>query len=151
MSQKKVICQGVVVPGHQVASGKASDSPYPSGTIEMQTPHFLALGVDLRNFYPGTLNVSIAPFGFELNPSVTLPQIKWSANHAAETFSFVPVEIAWQQQAFHGFIYYPHPETKINHFQDPCVIELLAPLLPDITYGYSLSITASAQELIIKK
>jgi len=151
MFTKKVTCQGIVVSGHQVASGKARRSPYPDGTIKMQTPHFLALGVDLRNFYAGTLNVSIAPYLFTLNPPITLPQVKWSAKHDAETFSFVPVEIAWQQQRFDGLIYYPHPETKINHFQNPSVLEVLAPPLPDMTYGCAVSITASAEELILEK
>ncbi|MEO0518268.1 MAG: hypothetical protein AAF171_13325 [Cyanobacteria bacterium P01_A01_bin.116] len=54
---KVVTLEGVVVPGHRVASGQAQDSPYPHGTIEMQQPHFLSLGVDLSPYYPGTLNV----------------------------------------------------------------------------------------------
>lgn len=151
MTIRKVTCHGKVVPGHQVASGNSSQSPYPSGTIDMQTPHFLALGVDLRPFYAGTLNVSIAPDRFELRPSITLPQVKWSKDHAAETFSFVPIELHWQQQTFSGLIYYPHPETKINHFQDPSVLELLLPPLPAIHYGSAVSFTASAQELIIQR
>ena len=110
-----------VVAGHQVASGQATQSPYPQGTIEMQMPHFLARGVDLSPYFPGTLNVSIAPHQFELCPPVTLADVKWSPEHAAESFSFVPIELTWVGLTVSGLIYYPRPETKINHFQDPSV------------------------------
>lgn len=116
----------------------------------MQTPHFLACGVDLSEFYPGTLNVSIAPARFELSPKVTLPQVKWSPHHAAESFSFVPIKLIWEADTFAGLIYYPRPETKINHFQDPSVLELLLPWISGIAYGNDVSLSASAEELIIK-
>jgi len=116
----------------------------------MQTPHFQALGVNLALFYPGTLNVSIAPYHFELVPSQTLHRVKWSPEHEAESFSFAPVCLLWQQQSVSGLIYYPRPETKINHFQDPSVIELLMPFVSGITYGSSVALTASSSELIIR-
>jgi len=141
---------GKVVPCYQVASGLGKNSPYPAGTIALQTPHFAALGVDLSPFYPGTLNVSIAPYRFALLPPVTLHQVKWSPGHDAESFSFVPIRFIWQQQTAVGLIYYPCPETKIDHFQDPSVIELLLPKIRDITYGDRVTLIASASELIIK-
>lgn len=147
----EVTVRGVVVPGHRVASGLAENSPYPSGTIEMQSPHFLDLGVDLSPFYPGTLNVSIAPYCFELAPVRSLHQVKWSPDHAAESFSFVPIRLIWRQQSYRGLVYYPHPETKIDHFQDPSVLELLLPAIASITNGSSVILTASASELIMKE
>lgn len=147
---KSICVDGLVVSGHRVASGQAAESPYPSGTIEMQTPHFRALGIDLSPFYPGTLNVSIAPHRFELVPRHTLHLVKWSPHHDAESFSFAPISLHWQQQSFSGLIYYPRPETKINHFQDPAVIELLLPPIPNISYGSAVQLTASSSELIIK-
>ncbi len=146
-----VTLSGTVVSGHRVASGQASDSPYPKGTIEMQMPYFQALGVDLSPFYPGTLNVSIAPYRFQLVPQQTLHQVKWSPEHAAESFSLVPIGLTWQQQTYRGLVYYPHPETKINHFQDPAVLELLLPLVPGIAGGSQVTLTASASELIIER
>ena len=116
----------------------------------MQAPHFLSLGVDVSPFYPGTLNVSIAPHQFELKPELTLPLVKWSPNHEPESFSFVPVQLIWQQKSYDGLIYYPHPETKINHFQDPSVIELLMPHIAGLTYGDEVTLIASTGELIIK-
>lgn len=141
---------GTVVSGHRVASGQTDSNPYPSGTIEMQTPHFQALGIDLSAFYPGTLNVSIAPQQFTLRPQQTLPLVKWSPHHDPESFSFVPAELQWQQHTHRGLIYYPHPETKINHFQDPSVLELLLPKIEGISYGSQVVITAPASELIIE-
>lgn len=146
---------GTLVPGHRVASGQSAHSPYPRGTIEMQQPHFLSLGVDLSPFYPGTLNVSIAPHSFELVPPTTLHYVKWSPHHEAESFSFVPVTLTWLQQpasycVYEGLIYYPRPETKIDHFQDPAVIELLMPWIEGIGYGSGVTLTALANELIIK-
>lgn len=117
----------------------------------MQAPHFQLLGVDLSAFYPGTLNVSIAPHQFDLAPSRTLHQVKWSPHHDAESFSFVEICLSWQQQSFDGLVYYPRPETKINHFQDPAVIELLMPFIPEITYGSAVTLTALAHELIISR
>ncbi len=140
---------GIVVQGHQVASGQAADSPYPMGTLAMQMPHFLALGVDLSPFYLGTLNVSIAPHLFDLRPQKTLHQVKWSAHHAAESFSFVPIYLNWQQQSYSGLIYYPHPDTKINHFQSPDVLELLLPAIAGIAYGDTVILSAPRSELII--
>lgn len=142
---------GKIVLGHRVASGLATDSPYPKGTIEMQAPHFLSLGVDLSPFYLGTLNVSIAPYRFELVAACTLPLVKWSPAHDPESFSFAPVQMAWQSQTYDGLIYYPRPETKIDHFQDPSVIELLMPRVEAIAYGDKVVLTASEQELIIKE
>ncbi|MEO1393824.1 MAG: hypothetical protein AAFV90_13025 [Cyanobacteria bacterium J06634_5] len=147
---KVVTLEGVVVPGHRVASGQAQDSPYPHGTIEMQQPHFLSLGVDLSPYYPGTLNVSIAPQVFEIAARNTLHQVKWSPAHEPESFSFVPITLRWQQQDRDGLVYYPRPETKINHFQDPAVMELLLPFISGIAYGAQVTLTASANELIIK-
>jgi hypothetical protein len=155
----EITINGIVVPGHQVASGQSNQNPYPRGTIEMQTPHFQRLGVDLTPFYPGTLNVSIAPYRFDIAPPITLAQVKWSPHHAAESFSFVPIRLvrpasqvsSVSAQTVEGFIYYPHPETKLNHFQDPSVLELLLPKLDGIGYGSALTLTASASELIIKR
>ncbi len=117
----------------------------------MQTPHFRALGVDLSLFYPGTLNVSIAPAVFTLQPPITLPLVKWSARHDPESFSFTPIQLHWRQQSFDGLIYYPHLETKINHFQDPSVLELLLPHIPGIAYGSKVTLSASVDNLIIER
>ena len=65
----------VLLEGHGVASGQALRSgssrmsPYPEGTIAMQSPFFAALGRDLSPYWPGTLNLSFAPAELRLkNP-----------------------------------------------------------------------------------
>lgn len=63
--------------GHRVASGLATDSPYDRGTIEMQTPYFQKLGLDLSGYYRGTLNPNISPFIAEIKkPQYTFKGVK---------------------------------------------------------------------------
>lgn len=141
---------GVVVSGHQVASGRATNSPYPRGTIEMQIPHFQARGLDLSGLFLGTLNVAIAPLVPHLiSPDFTLEQVKWSPDHPAETFSFSRCHLEFKQKHYAGWIYYPHPETKPAHFQAPTTLEVLAPEIVGLAYGDSvqLSLNRSAFRL----
>lgn len=150
---------GILLQGHQVASGLAKNSPYEAGTIQLQMPHFQRLGLDLSGYFSGTLNVSIAPHTFELlQPSHTFPNLKWHPDFEAETFSFCPCQIAVGDRLHDevvdefvdGLIYYPHPETKINHFQDPSTLELLAPHLQNLNYGDRLTLRISPDKVAIK-
>ena len=146
-----VIINGIVRPGHQVASGLATDSPYPRGSIEMQTPFFRKLGLDLAPFFPGTLNVSVAPYTFIFkSPEFTFSNLKWSSSNPPETFSFSRCRLKFNAQAYDGLVYYPHPETKIRHFQDPSILEILAPLIADITYGSAIQIAVNSAEIEIR-
>ena len=128
--------EGIVESGHKVASGTASDSPYPSGTIAMQTPFFRALGLDLAGYLQGTLNISIAPKTFQLNqPEFTFRQVEWTDRHPPEDFSFSRCRILFQGTAYEGLIYYPHPETKKRNFQSPSILEVIVQPIPNIGYG----------------
>jgi len=139
---------GIVKPGHQVASGNAKDSPYEQGTLAMQLPFFRDLGLDLSGFFLGTLNVSIAPQTFKLvQPKYTFPQVKWHPNFPAETFSFSPCTVIYHEQSYEGLIYYPHPETKIGHFQDDSILEVIAPKIPNLNYGDRLKLAINPQEI----
>ena len=81
--------QGRLVAGHGVASGRAADSPYPAGTIALQTPHFLSLGIDLTPYQPATLNLDFAPGVWRLrDPDHHVPLLHWTDQHPPETFSF---------------------------------------------------------------
>ncbi|WP_035994166.1 hypothetical protein [Leptolyngbya sp. KIOST-1] len=125
--------KGIIVPGHQVASGAAPDSPYPAGAIAMQTPFFKALGLDLSGYFPGTLNVSIAPKRFQLiNPEFTFRQVEWTNRHPPEDFSFSQCWVFFQGFSYDGWIYYPHPETKKRNFQEPSTLEIIAPTIPGL-------------------
>jgi hypothetical protein len=132
---------GVVKPGHGVASGRAEDSPYPAGTIALQTPVFQALGLDLSPFFPGTLNVSIAPYGFILHqPDYQFRSVYWTEHHPPEDFSFMECRVMYQGRSYAGLIYYPHPETKHVHFQQSTVLEVLVPWIEGIAYGDRLAL-----------
>lgn len=141
---------GVIVRGHGVASGCGADSPYPRGSLEMQLPHFLARGLDLSPYFRGTLNVSIAPRTFAMTaPHYTFHNVNWTTLHPPEHFSFSRCRLIVRGQTHNGWVYYPHPETKIRHFQDPALIEIIAPFIPDLTYGDRLEIQVNPQEITV--
>lgn len=117
----------------------------------MQTPFFKTLGMDLSGYYQGTLNVSIAPKEFKiLQPEFTFRQVKWSPEHAAEDFSFSICLVIFNGLPRPGLIYYPHPETKLDHFQDPHTLEVITVKLAGINYFdyLQLGLNPEAIELI---
>ncbi len=90
----------------------------------MQLPFFKELGLDLSPYYFGTLNISIAPHTFEIKqPQYTFKNVKWHPDYPAETFSFSLCQVIVKNINYQGLIYYPHPETKIGHFQDDSIVE----------------------------
>ena len=151
-----VSCQMVaacVMQGHRVASGQNGDPRYPGGTIRMQQPFFKALGLDLCRYYPGTVNVDISPATYRvIAPRYTFRQVRWHPTAAAEDFSFFDVELlsAGMSPAT-GLIYYPHPETKPSHFQQPTVLELLLPYVPSLHYGMTVQLQIPDDQMVIKR
>ena len=127
---------GVVVRGHGVASGRAGDPRFPRGTIAMQIPFFRALGLDLSGLHPGTLNVDCAPLSFRPGPAARLfERVKWHPEMPAETFSFARATLVRDGARYPAWIYWPHPETKPEHFQPAGVAEVIAPPVPDLATG----------------
>ena len=104
---------------------------------------FLKLGgLDLDLFFTGTINISIAPLKYKLvKPAYTFRQIGWTGLHPPEDFSFSPCRVLFQAMGFDGYIYYPHPETKIRHFQAPSVIEVITDKIPGIGYGSQVELS----------
>ncbi|WOD39522.1 hypothetical protein [Nodosilinea sp. E11] len=142
---------GIVERGHRVASGTALNSPYQRGTIEMQLPYFKALGLDLTGYFQGTLNVSIRPKTFQLlQPEFTFRSVEWTDQHPPEDFSFSRCQILFQAKKFDGLIYFPHPETKERHFQDPSVIEIIATPIAELAYGDRVDILYNPSEVVIQ-
>ena len=143
---------GIIKQGHKVASGSASDSPYPGGTIEMQNPFFKELGLDLTNFFNGTLNVSISPKIFRLiEPEFTFRDVRWTDKHPPEDFSFSSCRVLFQDVKYDSLIYYPHPETKKRHFQNPSILEIIAPFIPEIRYGSKIQVEYNPLEVIVSE
>lgn len=143
--------KGIIERGYQVASGIAKDNPYPKGTIEMQTPFFQKLGLDLSGFFPGTLNISISPHTFTMQqPGYTFKNVQWHQEYPTEDFSFSACRVIFQEITYTGLVYYPHPETKIGHFQDPAIVEVLVnSFIPQIQYGDRLILEVNPREILI--
>ncbi len=145
-----IIITGHVVKGHGVASGPSREYPY--GSLERQLPFFKAAGLDLSRLFLGTLNISIAPATFRLvNPAYTFRQVAWTDLHPAEDFSFSPcrVSLSGEGKWYGGFIYYPHPETKIRHYQNPSLIEVITDKIPDVQYGTKIYLGIDPDEVEI--
>jgi hypothetical protein len=64
------------------------------------------------------------------HPALTFPLVEWTDLHPPETFSFSPCSVEFEGQEYQAYVYYPHPETKERHFQEPTMIEVLAPRIP---------------------
>jgi hypothetical protein len=141
---------GIIERGHKVASGSALDNPYPEGTIAMQAPFFQKLGLDLTGFFPATLNVSIHPHTFQLlKPEFTFQNVEWTGRHPPEDFSFSRCHVWFAETKYDCLIYYPHPETKKRNFQNPSIIEILAPHIPGIEYGSKIEIEYNPLEITV--
>jgi len=141
---------GVIVEGYGVASGLSEDSPYPDGTIPMQVPFFRELGLDFTTFYPATLNISISPLTFALKyPEHTFRQVKWTGDAPAEDFSFAPCLVTLGEKTYRGFVYYPHPETKPDHFHDPSTVEVITEFIPDVTTGTAVDLQVRPDQITI--
>jgi hypothetical protein len=142
-----------IVPGHQVASGRNENPRFPGGTLRMQTPRFRALGLDLAAYYGGTLNVSIAPLRYRVvQARVTFRAVKWHPTEPAEDFSFFDVRLLRDgQPPVEGLIYYPHPETKPEHFQKSDVLELLLPFVDGLSYGADLLLELPEEQMLIEE
>mgnify|MGYP003654714400 CR=1 FL=1 len=141
-----------VTRGHRVASGQSGDPRFPGGTLAMQLPHFAGLGLDLNGFYLATLNLSIAPLDFEIaKPDFRFSEVKWHETEPAEDFSFVNCRLRKEgenQDWVDGFVYYPHPETKPEHFQPPGVLEvILKRYLEDVQYGDQVFLEVSRDRI----
>lgn len=124
-----------LVKGYGVASGLASDSPYPAGSIVLQAPLFAARGLDLSPYFAGTLNLAFAGSRWRLRqPDVRFEQLRWTALHPPETFSFWHVALRWQgaRAPIAALLYWPHPETKCHHHHASDRLELLAPWIEGV-------------------
>ncbi len=148
MGKRIITVKGVVIPGHKVASQKSEH--YPDGTIPMQLPHFKRLGLDLTPFFRGTLNISIKPFVFHMiKPRFHFKKVEWTTAHPPEDFSFSECAVVFAGKEYPGWIYYPHPETKVRHFKDDSIIEIIAMAIPDIGYGDHVLLRLNGDEVEI--
>jgi hypothetical protein len=137
---------GILARGYRVASGPSADYPY--GALERQCPLFKARGFDLEGYFKGTLNVDIRPATFKmLKPEYTFPLVEWTDLHPPETFSFSRCRVIYREVEYEGWVYYPHPETKLRNFQNPSLLEVIARPIPGLQYGEALSVWVNRDEI----
>jgi hypothetical protein len=149
MSGDWIVLPGILVQGHQVASRPSRAYPYSS--LEKQKPFFKKLGLDLHEYFNGTLNISIAPLTFEMSaPEITFELVEWTDLHPPETFSFSRCSVLFREREYSGWVYYPHPETKRTHFQDPSLVEVITHQIPEIQYGDEIQVKLNPAEVTIR-
>ncbi len=148
----EIVVPGRIVNGHKVASGQANDPRFPQGTLRLQMPVFAQLGLQLDSYYPGTINISIAPYEYRINqPKVTFRQVQWAPGYPTEDFSFFDCTLTINETSVRGLVYYPHPETKPEHFQDPQTLEVLAPFMSGVEYGQQVQLQLLPDQLTVVK
>ena len=148
MSWTKV--KGILRKGYGVAAGPSPDYPY--GALERQIPIFGHRGLDLSAYYRGTLNIDIRPFAFQLaNPEFTFRAVLWTDLHPAEHFSFSRCEVEFAGLHYEGWIYYPHPETKLRNFQSPSLLEVIAHRIPNVRAGDELEVWLNPQRVALHR
>ena len=142
--------RGIVIQGYRVASGPSKDYPY--GTLDRQRPIFKARGLDLEGYFNGTLNIDLRPFTFKLiKPEFTFRNVEWTDLHPPENFSFSRCKVIYREIEYEGWVYYPHPETKLRHFQDPSLLEVIALPIPEIKYGDEVQVYIHPDRIEVSK
>lgn len=141
---------GRIVEGYRVASGPSADYPY--GALNRQRPLFASRGLDLSNYFNGTLNIDIRPHTFKLvNPEFTFYHVEWTDLHPPEHFSFSRCKVVFRGIEYDGWVYHPHPETKLRHFQNPSLLEVIAMPIPEVRYGEELEVLVNPQEIEVRE
>ena len=139
---------GILLQGYRVASGPSTDYPY--GALDRQRPLFKERGLDLNAYFNGTLNIDIQPNTFKLlKPEFTFHHVEWTDLHPPEHFSFSRCKVIYKDIEYEGWVYYPHPETKLRHFQNPSLLEVIAVHIPQIKYGDSLDVLVNPEEILV--
>src|SRR5512139_2469516 len=145
-----ILLPGVLARGYRVASGPSRDYPY--GALDRQRPLFKRRGLDLDGYFHGTLNIDIRPSTLRmLKPEFTFPLVEWTDLHPPETFSFSRCKVVFQDVEYEGWVYYPHPETKLRNFQNPSLLEVIARPIPEIKYGDALDVMVNTEEITINR
>ena len=141
---------GRIAQGYRVASVPSADYPY--GALDRQRPIFASRGLDLSRYFNGTLNVDIRPCTFQmLKPEYTFHNVEWTDMHPPEHFSFSRCKVIFRNVEYDGWVYYPHPETKIRNFQNPSLLEVIALPIPGIQYGDELDVLVNPIEISVDR
>lgn len=143
---------GSICKGHGVASGKSDNQRYPRGTLNQQLPFFKERGLDLSDYFLGTINLNIAPYIYKIErPKYYFEGIPWSDYIPPENFYFFDVILFFRDTGYRGLIYMPDPFTKVDHIQDTSILELILPRISGLSYGMKVSIEIVDEQLKIFK
>jgi hypothetical protein len=149
-SMEYALVRGEIKSGHGVASGKGKDERYPEGTLKLQFKHFLERGLDLSNYFMGTINLDISPCSYEIKePKHFFKNIDWSDYIPPENFYFFDATFYYKDKTYKGLVYMPDPETKEDHIQKPTILELILPKIKDLDYGVMVDIALKKDQLDI--
>jgi len=141
---------GILVQDYNVASGPSADYPY--GALDRQRPIFKAGGLDLGDYFNGTLNIDIRPYTFRMvKPEFTFHHVEWTDLHPPEHFSFSRCKVIYKEIEYDGWVYYPHPETKKRNFQNPSLLEVIAHPIPEIQYGDEVQVKVNLEEIEVSR
>jgi hypothetical protein len=147
-----------VMRGYRLSSGDApQDTRFPGGTLRMQKPLFAAAGFDLDGYFAGdfvlaTLNLSIAPDIVRVKrPEVFLAGIKWSPVFPAENFYLSPAQLLHHGTTYRALLYIPDPATKIDHFQVPSMVEVIAQRVAGIGYEDEIMLIYNPEAVAIER
>jgi hypothetical protein len=148
MHPQWISLQGIIVQGYRVASGPSKDYPY--GALERQKPIFKSRGLNLDDYFNGTLNIDIRPCVLQLiKPEFTFNDVEWTDLHPPEHFSFSRCKVVYKDIEYEGWVYYPHPETKRRNFQNPSLLEVIADPISEIQYGSQVQVLVNPNEIIV--
>jgi len=146
LPMKWTFLHGRIVQGYRVASGPSADYPY--GALDRQRPIFKSRGLDLSGYFNGTLNIDIRPKTFRMvKPEFTFQRVEWTDLHPPEHFSFSRCKVIYKDVEYDGWVYYPHPETKLRNFQNPSLLEIIAYPIPEIKYGDEVDVMVNPEEI----
>ena len=144
------LVRGEIKSGHGVASGIGKDERYPEGTLKQQFPHFLERGLDLSDYFMGTINLDISPCSYKIEkPKHFFKNIDWSNHIPPENFYFFDVTLHYANKTYDGLVYMPDPETKEDHLQKPTILELILPKIAGLSYGDKVEIALQKDQLAI--
>lgn len=149
-SMEYALVRGEIQSGHGVASGKGKDERYPEGTLKKQFKHFLERGLDLSDYFMGTINLDISPYSYEIKkPKYFFKNIEWSEYIPPENFYFFDVTLYYKDRTYEGLVYMPDPETKEDHMQKPTILELIFPKIEGLEYGLMVDVALKKDQLDI--
>ena len=123
----------------------------PTAPLKCKSLSSVSWGLDLEAYFSGTLNISISPHQYKVKQAkYTFENVKWAENEPAEDFSFFDCRILLKNgEVKQGLIYYPHPDTKPEHFQAADILEIITFKIDDLKYDDEVILEVDSQQIEI--